>query len=227
MSAGKAELRVVAIDGPVGSGKTTVARLVAKKLGYLLVDTGALYRCLALRARKAEVEFDDADVLGRLAADLAVRFADGEAGQRVWLDEVEVTDSIREPWVSEAASQVSVHPAVRTALLETQRTFASKSNVVMEGRDIGTVVFPQAPVKVFIQAAPEVRARRRYRELRAKGKTVDWEETLREVIGRDRRDQQRPIAPLKPAADAKIVETGSLSAEQVADQIVTLELADR
>ncbi len=222
MSASKGEVRVVAIDGPVGSGKTTVARLVAHKLGYVLVDTGALYRCLALQADQEKIDFDDGETLGRMAAKLQVRFAEGSQGQRVWLAEEEVTTSIREPRISQAASKVSVHPAVRDALLDTQREFGRRQAVVMEGRDIGTVVFPEAPIKVFVQASAEVRARRRFEELRAKGKDVDWQSTLQEVQQRDQRDEQRAVAPLKPAADAVILDTSPLSAEQVADQIVAL-----
>lgn len=222
MSASKGEIRVVAIDGPVGSGKTTVARLVARKLGYVLVDTGALYRCLALRAEQEKIDLEDGETLGRLAAKLRVRFAEGPAGQRVWLEEEEVTASIREPRISQAASKVSVHPAVRAALLEPQRDFARRGGVVMEGRDIGTVVFPEAPIKVFVQASAEIRARRRYQELQAKGQDVDLPTTLQEVQQRDQRDEQRVVAPLKPAADAVILDTSSLSAEQVADQIVAL-----
>ncbi|MBW1809915.1 MAG: (d)CMP kinase [Deltaproteobacteria bacterium] len=216
------KLPVVAIDGPVGSGKTTVARLAAKKLGYVLVDTGAIYRSVALKARQADVDWNDADRLGELAANLDIRFEEGRDKQKVFLDGVEVTDAIREPEISQGASEVSAHAPVRDALLDTQRDLGLSGGVVMEGRDIGTVVFPEAQVKAFVGASIEIRVQRRFEELKSKGKQVSLEDTLREVRLRDQRDEQRALAPLKPAEDAVLIDTGPLSAEEVADRVVAL-----
>lgn len=215
------EKPVVAIDGPVGSGKTTVARLTAKRLGYVLVDTGAIYRCLALAARRARVDWQDGPRLAALAGAIGVSFEDGEHGQRVLLDGADVSEEIRQPQISQGASKVSAHPEVRAALLGLQRRLGEHGGVVMEGRDIGTVVFPDAEIKIFVSGSPEIRARRRFDELVARGVQVDFDETLREVVERDRRDEQRAVAPLKPAADAEIVDSGPLSAEQVTDLIVS------
>jgi CMP/dCMP kinase len=216
------ELPVVAIDGPVGSGKTTVARLAAKRLGYVLVDTGALYRCLALAARHRGLSWEDGDKLGKLASSLRISFEEGDAGQKVLLDGDEVTREIREPDISQGASKVSVHKAVREALLNTQRDLGREGGVVMEGRDIGTVVFPDAEVKIFVAASAEIRAERRYNELIAMGEDVCLEETLREVKQRDQRDENRAVAPLKPATDAVILDTGPLSIEQVVNRVIDL-----
>jgi len=216
------ENTVVAIDGPVGSGKTTVARLVARRLGFVLVDTGALYRCLALQAVRRGVDLDDEQGLASLAETSQVRFEESSEGQGVYLDDEDVSDAIREPDISQAASRVSVHPRVREALLETQRGFARRGGAVLEGRDIGTVVFPDAPVKVFVSAPVEVRARRRYDELLAKGIEVDYERTIEEVRQRDERDAKRKTAPLKPATDAVIIDSGDLTAEQVAERVLAL-----
>jgi CMP/dCMP kinase len=213
---------VVAIDGPVGSGKTTVAKLVAQTLGYVFADTGALYRCLALLAREQGVGEGEAARLGAIAAAMIVRFEDAGSRQRVWLGEREVTDAIRLPAISQLASKVSVHPPVRAALLEIQRRMGKDGGVVMEGRDIGTVVFPDAEVKTFLVAPAEVRARRRFEELSAKGVPVDEAQTLAEVRERDRRDEQRALAPLKPARDAILIETAPLSVEGVAARVVEL-----
>lgn len=213
---------VVAIDGPVGSGKTTVARIAAKKLGYVLVDTGAIYRCVALKARQTNVDWNDAARLGETAANLDISFEEGRDKQKVFLDGVEVTDAIREPEISQGASKVSVHASVREALLGTQRGLGLNGGVVMEGRDIGSVVFPEAQVKVFVGASIEIRAQRRFEELKSKGKQVSLEDTIKEVRLRDQRDEQRALAPLKPAEDAVLIDTGPLSVEEVADRVVGL-----
>jgi cytidylate kinase len=213
---------VVAIDGPAGSGKTSVARTVAVKLGYSLVDTGALYRCVALRAQREGVESSNDKELGKLAAGMNVRFATDLPGQRVFLDDEDVTELIREPGISQRASEVSVHSRVRQALLNTQRELGREGGVVLEGRDIGTVVFPDAEVKVFLSAPDEIRARRRFDELRDQGKTITYNETREQMQRRDNRDASRDQAPLKPAADALVIETGSLSIEEVAALIVDL-----
>jgi cytidylate kinase len=210
---------VVAIDGPAGSGKTTVARLVAGMLGYSLVDTGALYRCVALAARRRGVDSQDGERLGQLASALRVRFQETPGGQAVLLDGEDVTAAIREPEVSQDASRVSAHPQVRKALLGMQRELGKQGGVVLEGRDIGTVVFPDAEVKVFLTASVEIRARRRFDELSGKQIEVTLEDTRDDMVSRDERDQSRDHAPLKPAEDAEIVATENLSAQQVAELV--------
>jgi CMP/dCMP kinase len=197
---------VIAIDGPAGAGKSSVARAAAERLGFTYLDTGAMYRAVACRA-----EADGAD-----AAEVA-RSARLELGDRVRLDGEDVTDRIREPWVSEAASRVSSDPAVREALVAQQRRLLDEGDWVAEGRDIGTVVAPEAEVKIFLTAAPEERARRRAAEL-----GTDPEVVLREQAMRDERDRSREHAPLAPAPDAVPVDTTGLSLEEVVDQIVTL-----
>jgi cytidylate kinase len=211
---------VVAIDGPAGSGKTTVARLVAGLLGYSLVDTGALYRCVVLATRRLGVDAFDGKRVGRVAAGMQVHFQDEQDVQRVILDGEDVTVAIREPDISQSASRVSAHPEVRKELLCKQRELGRPGGVVIEGRDIGTVVFPDAEVKIFLTASAHVRACRRFDELSAKQIDVTLQQTRDEMNSRDERDEIREHAPMKPAADAEIVTTENLSAQQVADLIV-------
>jgi cytidylate kinase len=197
---------VIAIDGPAGAGKSSVARAAAERLGFTYLDSGAMYRAVACRAQS-----DGAD-----AAEVA-RTVRLELGDRVRLDGEDVTERIREPWVSEAASRVSSDPAVREALVAQQRCILADGDWVAEGRDIGTVVAPEAEVKVFLTAAPEERARRRAAEL-----GTDPAVVLREQAMRDERDRSREHAPLAPAADAVPVDTTGLSLDEVVEQIVTL-----
>lgn len=213
---------VVAIDGPAGSGKTTVARRTARRLGYTLVDTGALYRCVALAAVRRGVDPADAEGLAGLAADCRIRFEEGQDEQLVYLDGEDVTWAIRQPDVSEMASRVSALPPVRTALLGVQRALGRDGGVVLEGRDIGTVVFPDAEVKVFLQADDDIRARRRFAELRARGVDVCLEETRADMLRRDRRDAARDVAPMKPAHDAVVLDTGPLDIDEVVDRVAGL-----
>jgi len=203
---------VIAIDGPAGAGKSTVARALAQRLGYFLLDTGAIYRAVALRASRAGVPFSDGPRLGEIARTLPLRF--DEAGA-VWLDAEDVSVAIRTPEMSQGASTVSAHPEVRAGLLDLQRRLAEKGGCVVEGRDIGTVVLPWAPVKIFLTASPEVRARRRFEELTERGAVVDYDETLRELKERDHRDSTRATAPLKQADDAVAVDTSELPQEEV------------
>jgi len=203
---------VIAIDGPAGAGKSTVARALAHRLGFFLLDTGAIYRAVALSSSRAGVPFSDGKAVAAIARGLPLRF---DAEGRVWLADEDVSQAIRTPEMSQGASTVSAHPEVRDALLELQRTLARAGGCVVEGRDIGTVVLPWAPVKIFLTASPEVRARRRYDELRQKGMPVDYDETLRELKERDHRDSTRAVAPLKQADDAVAVDTSNLTQDEV------------
>ncbi len=218
----RAGTNVVAIDGPAGSGKSTVAKAVARELGYVPVDTGAMYRCVALEARSRGVPPEDGAALADLVAGLDVRFEFGEQGQvRVFLGDREVTGEIREPEVSEAASTYAAVPEVRAGLLELQRRFGrARPGAVLEGRDIGTVVFPDARFKFFVTATPEERARRRYLELQARGEQVSYEEVLAATRARDHADSTRAVAPLRAAEDAEVIDTTGLSVDQVVARIV-------
>jgi cytidylate kinase len=206
---------VVAIDGPAGAGKSTVSRRLAVRLGYQLLDTGAIYRSVALVARRAGVPWDDGAGLAGLARGLDIDFHfDGDVN-RVRLAGKDESEAIRTPEISQGASVVSAHPEVRDALLELQRRLGAAGGVVAEGRDIGTVVFPDAGAKFFLTASPEIRARRRTEELRGAGKIVDEAETLREIIERDERDSTRAVAPLKPAHDSVLVDSTGVPIDDV------------
>ncbi len=202
----------VAIDGPSGAGKSTIARTVARELGFLYIDTGALYRSIGLfvmeEGLRPQEREDVKSCLPRIHLEL--RHVDGV--QRVFLNGEDVSEKIRTPAVSMAASQVSAVPEVRAFLLELQRSIASKNNVIMDGRDIGTVVLPDAELKIFLTADPEDRARRRYEELAARGETVSYEEVLRDVIQRDHNDTHREISPLRQAPDAVLCNTTGFAA---------------
>lgn len=216
---------VVAIDGPAGAGKSTVTQRVADELGYLLVDTGALYRAVALAAARAGVSWDDAEAIGKFAYGLvserAVELGNQKAsGFAVKLRGEDVSLAIREPSVSQGASKVSAVPAVREALLDMQRQAGSAGGAVLEGRDIGTVVFPHAEAKFFLTATVDVRARRRFDELLARGGSPVLAEVEREVAERDLRDSTRPVAPLKQASDAYSIDSTALSIDQVVARIV-------
>lgn len=217
---------IVAIDGPAGAGKSTVARRLADALGFVLVDTGAMYRVVAVAAKNAGIPWSDAEGVGKLASALVARGAlsferDPEHGMRVRLDGADVTDAIRLPDVGMGASTVSAVKAVRDALLELQRQAGRSGGVVLEGRDIGTVVFPDAEVKFFLTARPEVRARRRYDELVAKGQAVTFEATLADVRQRDEQDTTRAVAPLKQAPDAVLVDSSDISIDETVARMVS------
>ena len=210
---------IVAIDGPAGAGKSTVARRLAEVLGFVLVDTGAMYRAVALAAARGGVPWSDAEGVGELARSLVARTAlafdrDPERGIRVRVDGRDVTEAIRAPDIGMGASTVSAHKAVRDALLEMQRQAGRAGGVVLEGRDIGTVVFPDAEVKFFLTARPEVRARRRFDELVAKGSRVSFEETLEDVRRRDDQDTTRAVAPLRQAPDATLVDSSEMGIDE-------------
>lgn len=197
----------VAIDGPAGAGKSSISRYAAKKLGFIYVDTGALYRTVALHLLKLGISADQTDRIEAAlkTADVDLRFIDGE--QHMFLNDSDVTDLIRTPEVSMMASASSAVPCVRAFLLNCQRELAKKYNVIMDGRDIGTVVLPDAQIKIFLTADPEERAQRRYDEMIAKGMETDYDEVLADIIKRDYNDSHRAIAPLKPAEGSVQINT--------------------
>ena len=202
----------VAIDGPSGAGKSTLARAVARRLGYLYVDTGAIYRTIAYYIWKAGIDPKDGAAVAAEMPGLHVELRYGDDGlQHMYLDGEDVTDGIRLPEVSRYASDVSAHPEVRSYLLEMQRQLARTHDVVMDGRDIGTVVLPQAPVKVFLTASAEARARRRMRELEQRGTPQPYEQVLSEIQQRDYNDTHRSAAPLRQADDAEVLDTTELN----------------
>ena len=211
---------VVAIDGPGGAGKSTIARRVAGKLGCIYIDTGAMYRAVALWATRLGIGFADMLRLEQLAAAADIRFETGSS--RLYLNGEDVSDAIRAPEMSQAASKVSSVPGVRRALVEKQRAMGAESSVVMEGRDIGTVVFPDAQVKIFLDADPRVRAERRVLELRQKGLVADVDEMAREMRERDERDSQRADSPLMQAPDAVYLDSTLLDLDQVEQAILKL-----
>lgn len=204
----------VAIDGPSGAGKSTIARILAKELQFIYVDTGALYRAVGYTALNNEVSIYDAAAVETLLPSLSVTLGYENGEQHVYVNGEDVTDHIRTPAVSEAASAVSAIPAVRQFLFELQQTMAKTHSVIMDGRDIGTVVLPHAQVKIFLTASAEDRARRRYEELIEKGMTVTYEDVLSDMILRDKRDSERAAAPLKPAEDAILVDTSGNTLEE-------------
>lgn len=214
---------IVAIDGPAGAGKSTVTRQVAEALGYLVLDTGAIYRSVALAAHAAAVPWSHQDGVAAIAAELAQRsaieFRPG-ATQTVWLNGQDVSLAIRTQEMSGGASLVSAIPGVRAALLELQRQVGRNGGVVVEGRDIGSVVFPDAEAKFYLTASVEVRARRRLDELLARGESTDLETVAREVRDRDERDRGRTVAPLIQAADAQLIDSSELTIGEVVDCIV-------
>jgi cytidylate kinase len=207
---------IVAIDGPAGAGKSTIARHLARHFGLLNLETGAMYRAFALKALRAAIALDEAKALEELAHETEIRLEPGEEENLVLLDGEDVTGLIRNPLVTEAASRVSVFPAVRAWMVRLQQQVGARGGVVMEGRDIGTVVFPHAEVKIFLDAAPEVRGQRRYEQIGQQGATVTppAEEILRDLRARDERDRNRKDSPLKPASDAVILDSTNMSLEQ-------------
>jgi len=206
------KFKSIAIDGPAGAGKSTLARQLAKEYGFLYVDTGAIYRTVALKAHLAGVDAACAGQVEPLLSSIDIRMNyDDQGVQRMYLDGEDVSEAIREHYVSALASKVSAIPAVRAFLLDFQRKQAREHNVVMDGRDIGTVVLPDADVKIFLTASPEARAQRRTLELVEKGQQADYEVILQDIIARDEQDANRPIAPLKQAEDAVLVDTTHLN----------------
>ncbi|RKY66005.1 MAG: (d)CMP kinase [Candidatus Latescibacterota bacterium] len=213
---------IVAIDGPAASGKSTTARLVAERLGYRWVDTGAMYRALALKVVREKIKPWEEGRLREMLGRTEVRLEEGDGGLRVLLDGEDVTDLVRSPEVTRAVSWVCALPFVREAMVQLQRRMAAGGGVVMEGRDIGTVVVPDAEVKVFLDADVRERARRRWRELREKGMDVSLEDVERELEERDRKDSAREHSPLRRAPDAILVDTTNLSVEEQVERIVRM-----
>ncbi|MGA2193393.1 MAG: (d)CMP kinase [Nitrospirota bacterium] len=206
---------IVAIDGPSGAGKSTVGRMLAKALGYIYMDTGAMYRAIGWKAVSEGVELKEGPALRELCRSTEVELRQEGGELKVFVDGRDVSSLIRTPEMSMAASAVSAQPCVRERLLELQREMGKKGGVVMEGRDIGTVVFPQAGIKFYMDADVRERARRRYAELLARGEKVDLEKTVEAVMKRDYDDSHRDIAPLKKAEDAIVVDTSNMTAEEV------------
>ena len=206
----------IAIDGPAGAGKSTIAKALAKELGYHYVDTGAIYRTVAYFLDLLGVSPKDVDGVERYIDELTVAIEyDEEGKQHMLMNGMDVSDEIRTQDISQKASLVSAHKVVRDMLLDMQRSVAKKHNVIMDGRDIGTVVLPKATVKIFLTASAEVRAKRRTDELTAKGQKVSYEQTLKDIQQRDYQDMNRPIAPLKQAKDAVLLDTSDLGIEEV------------
>lgn len=213
---------IIAIDGPVGSGKSQAARRVADRLGLLYVDTGAMYRSVTLAALQRKIDLNNPKELANLAHNLTIVLQRHSSGLRIFCDGEDVTTAIRDPQVSAGTSVVADNPDVREALVAQQKRMGEKGGLVMEGRDIGTVVFPEAEFKIYLEASPEVRARRRHDELTAAGIPSNYEETLAALIERDRRDTTRPVGPLRIAPGARVIDTTNLTLDEVVDCIVAV-----
>ncbi len=207
---------VIAIDGPSASGKGTVAQLVAERLGYHYLDSGALYRIVALAAQQKNISWQDEAALADLAANLSIRFAN----DNIYFSGQNITEDVRTEAMGRGASEVAVHPAVRRALLDLQHSFRQPPGLVADGRDMATVVFPDAATKIYLTASAEVRAERRYKQLMAKGIHANLSDILQDLQRRDARDQQRPVAPLQQSADARLLETSQLSIEQAVEAVL-------
>jgi cytidylate kinase len=211
---------ILTLDGPSGAGKGTISRLLAIRSGWHLLDSGALYRLVALMGERAQLDPQDAPGHAKLAGTLPVRFSSHADGSEcIELGDEEVTDQLRTAQAGMGASRVAAWPAVRSALMARQRAFAQPPGLVADGRDMGTVVFPQAPLKIYLEASAAERARRRHKQLKDKGSDVSLAALSREIEERDRQDQTRPVAPLVPAADALILDSTSLSIAQVVERV--------
>ena len=215
----------IAIDGPTGSGKSTLARNLAERLGWVYLDTGAIYRTVGLFVYRAGKDPGDARAVEALLPQMDISICHGAEGQRVFLGKEEVSEAIRLPEMASFASQVAVHPGVRTFLLHTQRAFAQEHNVVMDGRDIGTEVLPHADLKVFLTASLEARAKRRYKELIERGVEISFDEVVSRIRARDERDMGRETSPLRAAEDAVLLDTTHLDLNESIEALVELAKA--
>lgn len=207
---------VIAIDGPSASGKGTVAQLVAQQLGYHYLDSGALYRIVAYAANLQQINWQDAQAVAAIIDTLHIEFKYGD----IFLNQQNVSDAVRSEEIGKGASQVAVHPAVRGALMDLQRSFRQSPGLVADGRDMGTVIFPDAGTKIYLTASAEIRAERRYKQLLAKGINADLLEILQDLKERDARDQQRAAAPLMQAEDAELLETNQLSISEAVEKVL-------
>jgi CMP/dCMP kinase len=215
------DVPIITIDGPSGSGKGTVSRAVAKALGWSLLDSGALYRLVALAGRRASVSLDDGAALGQLAGRIDIRFGSDESGDEVvWLDGQDATGAIRTEEAGGDASRVAAHGEVRAALLDRQRGFAVPPGLVADGRDMGTAIFPWARVKIFLTASPAIRASRRYKQLKEKGVAANLAALSLEIAERDRRDSTRTASPLVASADATVLDTTGMSVDEVIGRVL-------
>ncbi|MGZ8252896.1 MAG: (d)CMP kinase [Methylophilaceae bacterium] len=212
----KAPIPVIAIDGPSASGKGTVAQLVAEQLGYHYLDSGALYRIVALAARNSKVSWQDEPALATLAGELDIRFENGE----IYLNNEIVSEPVRTEEMGKGASEVAVHPALRRALLDLQHSFRKAPGLVADGRDMATVVFPDAATKIFLTASAEIRAERRYKQLMSKGIHANLADILQDLQQRDARDRERSVAPLQQTEDARLLETSQLSIAQAVQAVM-------
>lgn len=212
---------VVAIDGPAGAGKSTIAKLVAEKLGYAYIDTGAMYRSVAWKFLQTGKDFDE-DLISTLAKTMVIEFKPEASVNRVFVDGAEVTEAIRSAEVTANVSRVAAIGAVREAMVAQQRRMGESGGVLMDGRDIGTVVFPKAQLKIFLTASVEERALRRYKELKAKGQDVDLAQLKEDIASRDKQDSERAISPLRQAEDALLLDTSHMNIEQVTAKILHL-----
>jgi len=216
---------IIAIDGPAASGKSTAAQRLALRLGYIYLDTGAMYRACALQAQISGVSLEDEDAVAAMLKDIDVRIETSGEKNVILLGEKDVSEDIRANAISKLSSDISALPAVRYRMVELQRQMGARGGVILDGRDIGTFVFPDADIKFFLTASPEIRARRRWLELQKKGINKEYDEVLRELEERDRNDAGRALAPLSIAEDAIVIETGDMSVEEQVDTLHSLVLA--
>lgn len=213
---------IVAIDGPVGVGKSSVARALARKLGFLYIDTGAMYRAVTWKAFIREIDLSDTEAVADLARETEIDLKEEGGELRVFCDGEEVTEAIRLPHISASTSPVADNVEVRNHLVALQQDLGQEGRVVMEGRDIGTVVFPHAEVKIYLDADPQVRAQRRFLQLHQKGKSVDLDQTLADLLERDRRDRERPVGALRVTPESIVVDTTHLGEAEVIDRLVEI-----
>ncbi len=213
---------IITIDGPAGVGKTTVAKILAQRLGFIYVDTGAMYRTVALMSLEKGISVENTKLLGEEAQKLKLNFKQDGDNIRIFLKKRDISDLIRTPEIDMLSSTVSKIKEVREALWRLQRDLAQRlKRAIFEGRDMGTVVFPEAPIKFFLTASPEIRAKRRWKQLQAAGKEVDYQEVYEALLKRDKQDSERQIAPLRPASDAIIIDTTHLGIEEVVNKMQT------